>query len=49
MEPAGQTFAALPVNAKVQEALREIVWATWDAMQAGRGRPQTIRTIREAR
>ena len=37
---SGQTFAALPVNAKVQEALREIVWATWDAMQRDEGGPK---------
>lgn len=29
----GQTFVALPVDADVQDALREMVQATWDAMQ----------------
>lgn len=28
----GQTFVAVPVDAKVREALREMVQATWDAM-----------------
>lgn len=29
----GQTFVAVPVDADVQDALREMVQATWDAMQ----------------
>src|SRR5688572_32646301 len=29
----GQTFVAVPVDADVQAALREMVQATWDAMQ----------------
>ncbi|MGH9894946.1 MAG: Kiwa anti-phage protein KwaB-like domain-containing protein, partial [bacterium] len=29
----GQTFVALPVDAHVQNALGEMVQATWDAMQ----------------
>ena len=29
----GQTFVAVPVDADVQGALREMVQATWDAMQ----------------
>ena len=29
----GQTFVAVPVDAEVQDALREMVQATWDAMQ----------------
>jgi len=30
---SGQTFVAVPVDAEVQAALREMVQATWDAMQ----------------
>ena len=30
----GQTFVTVPVGADVQAALREMVQATWDAMQA---------------
>jgi hypothetical protein len=31
----GQTFVAVPVDAKVQSALREMVQGTWDAMNKG--------------
>lgn len=35
----GQTFVKVPVDADVQEALREIASATWDAMQKDTGDP----------
>ncbi len=35
----GQTFVAVPVDAEVQGALREMVQATWDAMQKDEDRP----------
>lgn len=35
----GQTFGVVPVDADVQAALREIVQATWDAMQKVEGEP----------
>jgi hypothetical protein len=35
----GQTFVAVPVDADVQTALRDMVQATWDAMQKDEDRP----------
>jgi hypothetical protein len=35
----GQTFVAVPVDAGVQTALREMVQVTWDAMQGDEGGP----------
>jgi hypothetical protein len=35
----GQTFVAVPVGADVQAALREMVQATWNAMQEDNGEP----------
>jgi len=35
----GQTFVAVPVDLGVQDVLREMVEATWDAMQADEGGP----------
>jgi len=35
----GQTFVAVPVGVKVQEALREMAQATWDAIQQEEGGP----------
>ncbi|MCE9594796.1 MAG: DUF4868 domain-containing protein [Planctomycetes bacterium] len=37
----GQTFVAVPVDADVQAALREMVQATWDAMQKDADGPAT--------
>ena len=38
-EGNGQTFVAVPVGADVQAALREMVHATWDAMQGDNEEP----------
>lgn len=37
---SGERFVAVPVDAKVQQALREMVQATWTSMQASDDGPK---------